>query len=88
MDKDTLELTVGNDLYVTIPRGQYERLESFVEIDNRVIAPVKKGQQEGVLRISLSNENLVSVPLLANEEILKGNIFSQLKDEIHLMLFD
>ena len=87
-DTDTLELTVKDDFYITVPRGQYKKLESLVEVDNKIIAPIKEAAYQGILKILLSNETIASVPLLAKKSISKGNIFNQLKDEIHLMLFD
>jgi D-alanyl-D-alanine carboxypeptidase (penicillin-binding protein 5/6) len=87
-DADTLGLTVKDDLYITVPRGQYDKLESIVEINTKIIAPIKQGDRQGVLKILLSDESIASVPLLAKKAISKGNIFNRLKDEIHLMLFD
>ena len=85
---DTIQLTVKDDFYITIPRGQYDKLESIIEIDKKVVAPITQGEQQGVLEIVLSDESVVRVPLLAKTAISKGNIFNQLKDEIHLMLLD
>ena len=87
-DTDTLELTVKDDFYITVPRGQYKKLESLVEVNNKIIAPIRESDHQGILKILLSNETIASVPLLAKKSISKGNIFNQLKDEIHLMLFD
>jgi len=71
-----------------LPRGQYRKLESLVELDNKIIAPIKESDRQGILKILLSNETVASAPLLAKKSISKGNIFNRLKDEIHLMLFD
>ena len=85
---DTIQLTVKDDFYITIPRGQYDKLESIIEIDKKVVAPITQGEQQGVLEIVLSDASVARVPLLAKTAISKGNIFNQLKDEIHLMLLD
>jgi D-alanyl-D-alanine carboxypeptidase (penicillin-binding protein 5/6) len=87
-DTDTLELTVKDDFYITVPRGQYKKLELLVEVDNKIRAPIKEAEHKGILKILLSNETIASVPLLAKKSISKGSIFNRLKDEIHLMLFD
>ena len=83
---DSVGLVIEDDLYVTIPRGQYDQLESVVEIDKKIIAPVNQGLKLGVLSIVLSDENIKSVSLLANKNIPKGGIFNQLKDQIRLLL--
>lgn len=86
-DVEVLNLGVENDVYVTVPRDQYDKLEPVVELDNQVIAPVNEGEQKGILNVMLSNENIISVPLLVLEAIPEGSIVNRLKDEICL-LFD
>jgi len=85
---DSTQLTVKDDFYITIPRGQYDKLESIIAIDTKVIAPVKQGERRGALKILLSDENIATVPLLVKTSIPRGNIFNRLKDEIYLMLQD
>ena len=87
-DTDFIKLTVKDDFYITIPRGQYDKLDPVVEIDTKIIAPIRQGERQGVLNIFLSEENIASVSLLAKTEISKGSIFNRLKDEIHLFLLD
>jgi len=84
-DIDVLNLGVGNDVYVTIPRGQYDKLEPVVELDNEVIAPVSEGEQKGVLKVMLTKENIVSVPLLTLEAVSEGSMMNKLKDEVRLL---
>ncbi len=84
-DKDMVSLGLGTDFHITVPRGQYEKLEPVVEIDNKIIAPVKSGSRTGMLNITLENEILASVPLLALEDIPEGGIVNRLTDEIRLM---
>lgn len=84
-DVDNLNLGVADDIFVTIPRGQYDKLEPVVEIDDQVIAPVSKGEQKGLLNVMLAKDNLVSVPLLALETVSEGSIINKLKDEVRLL---
>jgi serine-type D-Ala-D-Ala carboxypeptidase (penicillin-binding protein 5/6) len=86
-DVDVLNLGIENDIYITVPRGQYDKLEPVVELDNQVIAPVNEGEQKGMLNVMLTNEKMASVPLLALETISEGSIVNRLKDEVRL-LFD
>tara|TARA_X000001036_G_C20569164_1_gene761873 strand:- start:622 stop:1191 length:570 start_codon:yes stop_codon:yes gene_type:complete len=87
-DIDSVGLTIQDDIYITIPRGQYDKLEPTVEIDKRIIAPIEKNSKLGVLNIMLSDINIKSVSLLANNTISKGSIFNQLKDQIRLLLIN
>jgi serine-type D-Ala-D-Ala carboxypeptidase (penicillin-binding protein 5/6) len=84
-DIDALNLGIDKDIYVTVPRGQYDKLEPVVELDSQVIAPVNQGEQKGTLNVMLTSENIVSVPLLAMESISEGSIVNKLKDEVRLL---
>jgi serine-type D-Ala-D-Ala carboxypeptidase (penicillin-binding protein 5/6) len=84
-DVDNLNLGVEKDIYVTIPRGQYERLEPVVEFDKKIVAPVNKSAKKGVLNVMLDNKNIVSTPLIALESIPEGSIVNKLKDEVRLL---
>ena len=87
-DIDSIQLTVEDDFYITIPRGQYDQLKPIIEIETKVIAPVKQGERRGVLKILLSDENMAIAPLSVKTSIPRGNIFNRLKDEVYLMLLD
>ncbi len=84
-DVDNLKLSINKDLYITVPRGQFDKLEPLVEIDNQVIAPVDQGEKKGVLNIMLGNKTIASMPLLAMESIPEGGIINRLKDEVRLL---
>jgi D-alanyl-D-alanine carboxypeptidase (penicillin-binding protein 5/6) len=84
-DVENLNLGAAKDIYVTIPRGQYDKLEPVVEFDKKIIAPVLKDEQKGVLNVMLENKNIVSVPLLALETVAEGSLVNKLKDEVRLL---
>lgn len=86
-DVDVINLGIKNDIYITVPRGQYDKLEPVVELDTQVVAPVNEGEQKGILKVMLTSENIVSVPLLALETVSEGSMLNRLKDEVRL-LFD
>lgn len=84
-DVENLNLGINKELYITVPRGQYDKLEPVVEVDKQIIAPVNEGEQKGVLNVRLDNETLVSVPLIAMDSVPEGGIINQLKDEVRLL---
>lgn len=85
-DVETINLGAGEDVHITVPRGQYDKLEPVVEVNSNIIAPVETGQQKGVLNIKLENEIVASVPLMTLEQIPQGGLLNRIKDEIRLML--
>ena len=79
---EKISLGLSEDLRITIPRGSYKSLEAFMDVNADIEAPLKKGQQLGVVRVSLDKEELMSRPLVALESIEKGNILQIVKDHV------
>ena len=79
---ETLTVGLANDLAIAIPRGAYDNLDATMDIDKNIEAPVSKGQQIGVVKVSLDGEELASVPLVALETVNEGSLFQQAKDYV------
>ncbi|MFC1602140.1 D-alanyl-D-alanine carboxypeptidase family protein [Pseudomonadota bacterium] len=84
--KMQLALGLENDLYVTIPRRQYKKLEAKMDIKTQIIAPVKKAQTIGKLSVSLHDKPLAEVPLVTLEQIGSGSLWHNTKDSALLLL--
>ncbi len=80
----TVELGLMNDLYVTVPKGQYSGVTANLYLDKQIIAPVKTGQQCGKLRLNLAGKLLAEYPVIALHDVEVGNIFQQAIDFILL----
>ncbi len=78
------QLGVGllEDLYVTIPRGQYKSLDAVMEINKNIEAPVEKGQQLGMVRVLLNNDEILTRPLVALQAVDKGSLWQRTRDQI------
>src|SRR5690349_3824481 len=83
-EADTLPIGVASDVLVTVKTGQYDKLKAVMDIPSTLIAPFKKGQQIGSLRISLDGQALQTVPLVALADAPQGGFFSRLWDSILL----
>jgi len=79
---ETLPVGLSSDLAITIARGQYDKLEATMDIDKDIEAPVSKGQQVGVVKVSLEGEELASMPLVALETVDEGSLFQIAKDYV------
>jgi serine-type D-Ala-D-Ala carboxypeptidase (penicillin-binding protein 5/6) len=55
---DTMELGLTHDLWVTLPRGRYDKLEAAMELRTPLLAPVTTGDAVGSLKVSLEGEAL------------------------------
>ncbi len=76
-----LPLALEKPLYVTIERGRYDDLNATMTVQPSIEAPVSKGTQLGMVSVTLDEETVAEVPLVASAEVLEGGLFSQVVDQ-------
>ncbi|QXO16672.1 MULTISPECIES: serine hydrolase [Vibrio] len=84
-DKSTVALGVGEDTYVTLPRGQAKDLTASFVLEKELKAPIQKGEKVGTLYYQVNGEDVAQRPLLALENVEEGSMFSRLWDYIVLL---
>ncbi|CAH1388015.1 D-alanyl-D-alanine carboxypeptidase DacA [Candidatus Nitrotoga sp. M5] len=84
-EKEQVDMGVGRDIYVTIPRGRYKELDAAMEIEGKISAPIAKGQKLGQVNISLDNKVIVTESIIATHAVAEGGFFSRTLDSIKLM---
>jgi len=82
---ESLPLGLSEELYVTVPRGQYQDLKASVSVDKNIIAPASKGQAFGTVNINLGEKMLAQRPLVALQDVEEGSLWQQVTDQIMLM---
>jgi serine-type D-Ala-D-Ala carboxypeptidase (penicillin-binding protein 5/6) len=70
------------DLVVTLPRGQADRIEFAVELAPRVFAPLTKSDRVGTLRAVLDGKVIAEAPISPLADVPRGNIFRRMWDTI------
>jgi len=83
---ENLSVGLSDGLTVTIPRGDYDKLDATMDIDKNIEAPIARGQQVGVIKVSLDGKELESVPLVALETVAEGSLFQRAKDYVWRMI--
>jgi D-alanyl-D-alanine carboxypeptidase (penicillin-binding protein 5/6) len=68
------------DLYVAIPRGQYDLLKANMDVDTDIVAPIDQGQQVGAVKITLKGEAYLDKPLVALQANPKGGLWRRIVD--------
>ncbi len=79
-------LGVMEDLYITVPRGTYDSLESVHNMPTIIEAPVATGQPLGEIRVSLNGEELLLEQLRALEDNPNGSFWQRTVDSVMLLL--
>ncbi|MDH3354017.1 MAG: D-alanyl-D-alanine carboxypeptidase [Chromatiales bacterium] len=85
-EQESLALGVAQELYITVPRGQYKKLDASMKINQAIIAPVKAGTPLGHIEIKLGNKLIAQPELIALTTVKEGGLFQKLKDKVLLML--
>ena len=84
-EQEQVNLGVGKDIHITIPRGRYRDLDASMEIDREISAPVALGQQLGQVNIKLDDELMLSEDIVAMQNVGEGSFFVRTMDSIKLM---
>ena len=79
-----LPIGVAENVLVTVKRGEYDKLKASMDIPATLIAPFKKGQQVGTLRVTLDGQPVQSAPLIALADAPQCGFFGRLWDSILL----
>ena len=85
-EKENLTLGVDQDFKTTVPRGQLENIKTEVSIEPSIKAPITKGQRYGTVKLTLEDELLAELPLVALENITPGSIFKRIVDYLILLI--
>lgn len=85
---DFLNLTIAEDIVLTLPRRSEKNLVANIIVDQKLEAPISAGEELGRLQVSLAENILIDVPLVAEKEILESGLFSRFYDWIVLFFTD
>ena len=75
-------LILTEDLYATIPAGQFKKLQASIHLNNPIKAPIVKGQSYGSVDLTINNQLILSKPLVASEDNGKGNFWRRVTDSL------
>jgi D-alanyl-D-alanine carboxypeptidase (penicillin-binding protein 5/6) len=83
--KEMTPLGVAEDLYITVPRGKFDEVESVLNMPSKILAPVAQGQPVAELKVSLDGSMLLNEPLRALDENPTGSLWQRTVDSVHLL---
>ncbi|WP_267118489.1 D-alanyl-D-alanine carboxypeptidase family protein, partial [Xanthomonas sacchari] len=73
-------LGVAQPLLVSVPRGRYNALKPAIEVPKTLEAPIKQGQQIGMVKVSLDGKVVAQAPLVALKAVDEAGFFKRLWD--------
>ena len=78
---DLIKLGVSEEMQINVPRGRYQDLKPSMDLPKFVVAPLKKGQKVGTVRVSLDGKVIAERPLVAMSDVEEAGFFGRLWDE-------
>ncbi len=85
-DMEMLPAGIGQDIYLTLPRGDFAKLKANILIPRPPTAPIKAGDAIGQVHLSLDQKALGDYPLLALRTVQQGTLIQRLMDQLRLWL--
>ncbi len=79
--ENQLGLGLSAPLVISVERGRYTQLKPMMDVPKQLVAPIKKGQVIGKLRVSLDNKIIAERPIIALQAIEEANFFKRLWHE-------
>lgn len=83
-ETETVALGVAEDYFLTIPKGRYDSLDSETTLDTELTAPIEAGATLGTVTITMNDEELAVLPLVALTDVGEAGLWKRIKDEIIL----
>lgn len=74
--EDTVEVSTEKDIQILLPKGQYSAIEQKINIEEKISAPIAKGQIVGSISFCLNGQTIDSGNLIANNSVSKIGLLS------------
>ncbi|MBS4097878.1 MAG: D-alanyl-D-alanine carboxypeptidase [Sulfuricella sp.] len=84
--ENVVKAGVAQDLYVTLPKGQYPFLKAVMVSQQPLLAPLATGQAVGTIKLTVEGKPYTEVPLVAQENVPVANFFKRGWDSIKLLV--
>lgn len=86
-EKNEAKLGPAGALFVTVPKGEGDKLKTSIERTDPLVAPLSQGQRVGSIKITTSTGTAVAtVPLVVQEPVPLAGFFGRAWDAIRLWI--
>ena len=77
----TIELGAQNGVAVTVPRGEEGNVQTLTQINQKLVAPIAKGEVVGSVQFVLNGKILKQDPLIALNDVEPAGFFGRMWDK-------
>jgi D-alanyl-D-alanine carboxypeptidase (penicillin-binding protein 5/6) len=82
----TVKAGFTSDLFITVPKGETDKLKADLLSEQPLLAPVAQGQRVGTLRVTFDGKPLAEYPVVALQTVPVAGIFRRAWDTLRLWL--
>ena len=86
-DSQTVPLTVSQDLLLTLPKGDREKIAAKAVVNTPIVAPIASGQEVGKLIVTVPNMPEFTYPLVAAKDVPEVGIGGRIMVNFNRMVF-
>jgi len=79
---DTVKVGVASAVAMTLPRGEKDHLQTSIQYQPDLHAPLAVGQAVGQLNVTLNGQTVAQQPIVAMEAVEEANFFERLWQRI------
>lgn len=78
---------LAQDLTLTLPRGQIDKLQASMTLKPGLVAPIQQGDVVGQVEVKLDDTVVHSADLVALEAVEEGGLFRRMWDSLRLFFY-
>ena len=82
-----VKVGLAEDLTLTLPRGQVQKMAATLILDESAVAPISKGDRLGVVEVRSGDEVVHTADLVALDDVQEGGFFSKILDTIRMFFY-
>ncbi|HZJ95610.1 MAG TPA: D-alanyl-D-alanine carboxypeptidase family protein [Thiopseudomonas sp.] len=86
-ESSQVKVGLADNLTLVLPRGQVDKVVATMILDESVTAPVKQGDQLGVVEVRLGDEVLHTATLVALDDVPEGGLIRRILDSIRMFFY-
>lgn len=83
--KPAVKIGFANDVLVTVPKGVAAKMKPVLERKDPLVAPLALNGKVGTLKMMVDGKPLLTLPVVALEEVSQASIFGRAWDSMRLM---
>jgi D-alanyl-D-alanine carboxypeptidase (penicillin-binding protein 5/6) len=84
--ESTVEMGQYKPIVVAVPNGMASKIKTSITRADPIIAPVAQNQVIGTLKVTLADQPLNDLPLIALKPVPQSNIFGRAWDSMRLFI--